>query len=684
MSTFAPDRVRNVVLLGHTGTGKTTLGEALLFTTGAISRMGRVEDGNTVADYEPEAVRRRSSVQLALLPCLWKGYKVNVIDTPGYFDFVGEVVSALRAADAAILCVAANAGVEVITEQMWERLREGRLPCLIFITKMDRENADFARTLASLQSAFGRHCVPLQVPLGAAQTFRGLVPLLPLAEGFPSEVRGVVEQGRERLVEAVAETDDALATKYLEGEPIGDQELQAALRAAVLQGKIAPVLVGSALQGRGIPELLDAIITLLPSPMECPPVEGVHPATGQKGILRADPSGPLAAFVFKTTADPYVGKLSLVRVVSGTLAPGEVFNASKGQGERVGQVFLLRGKSQEAVPAIAAGDIGVLTRLQVTGTGDTLCQRDHPLVLPGLVFPEPLYAQAVYPKTKADLDKMGPSLQRLVEEDPSLRFTRDPGTGESLLHGVGDVHLEVALNRAQRKFGVGVVVHPPKVPYRETVSTRVERVESKYKKQTGGHGHYAHIVIRIEPLPRGSGLVFAEEIVGGVVPKEFIPAVEKGVRRAAAEGVVAGYPVVDVRVVLFDGSTHPVDSASGDFEIAGYEGLRKGVLQANPVLLEPIMRLTVTVPDQFSGDVIGDLNGRRGRILGMTPLGNGKTRIEALVPMVEVQRYVLDLRSLTQGRGTFTMAFDHYEEIPPHLAQRVIEQARQAKAEAGR
>lgn len=684
MSTFSSDRLRNVVLLGHTGSGKTTLGEALLFATGAISRMGRVEDGNTVADYEPEAVRRKGSVQLALLPCVYKEHKITFIDTPGYFDFIGEVVSALRAADAAILCVAANAGVEVVTEQMWERIQAFHLPCLICITKMDRENADFSRSLASVQQAFGRHCVAFQVPIGAAQTFSGIVPLLPLPEGIPGEVRGAAEQARERLVEAIAETDDALATKYLEGETITDEELQKALKVGVLQGKVVPVLVASALQGKGVRELLDAVVGLLPSPVECPPVEATNPATGQKETLRADPSGPLAALVFKTTADPYVGKLSLFRVISGTFTPGEVFNANKGQGERVGQVFVLRGKSQEAVPALTAGDIGAVTKLQATATGDTLCNRDHPLVLPGLSFPEPLYALAVYPKTKADLDKLGSALTRLVEEDPSLRFTREPGTGEALLQGMGDAHLDVALQRAQRKFGVGLIVQTPKVPYKETVAARVDRVESRYKKQTGGHGHYAHIVVRIEPLPRGSGLEFAEEVVGGVVPKEFIPAVEKGVKRAAAEGVVAGYPVVDVRVVLFDGSSHPVDSASGDFEIAGYEGLRKGVLQANPVLLEPIMRLAVIVPEQYSGDVIGDLNGKRGRILGMAPVGNGKTQIEALVPLMEVQRYVLDLRSLTQGRGTFSMAFDHYEELPGHLAQKVIEQAKQARAEGAR
>lgn len=684
MPTVASDRLRNVVLLGHTGSGKTTLGEALLFTTGAIPRMGRVEDGNTVSDWEPEAVKRRSSVQLALLPCNWKDHKITFIDVPGYFDFSGEVHSALRAADAAVLCVAANAGVEVITEQMWERIQAHRLPCLIVITKMDRENADFARSLSSVQQTFGRHCVAFQVPIGAVHTFSGVVPLLPLPNGVPAEVKAEVEQARERLVEAIAETDDALATKYLEGETFTDAELHQALRAAVLQGKVVPVLAASALQGKGVRELLDAVLGLLPSPVECPPVEATNPSTGQKELLRADPSGPLAAFVFKTTADPYVGKLSLFRVVSGTFTPGEVFNATKGQSERVGQVFILRGKTQEAVPSLVAGDIGAVSKLQVTSTGDTLCTRDRPLVLPGLTFPEPLYSVAVYPKTKTDLDKLGPALSRLVEEDPSLRFTREPGTGETLLQGMGDAHLEVALQRAQRKFGVGLVIQTPKVPYKETVSARADRVESRYKKQTGGHGHYAHIVVRIEPLPRGSGLEFAEEVVGGVVPKEFIPAVEKGVKRAAAEGVVAGYPVTDLRVVLFDGSSHPVDSASGDFEIAGYEGLRKGVLQANPVLLEPIMRLTITVPDQFSGDVIGDLNGKRGRILGMTPLGNGKTQIEALAPLVEVQRYVLDLRSLTQGRGTFSIAFDHYEEVPPHLAQRVIEQAKQARTEGGR
>jgi len=682
MQVFASERLRNVVLLSHSGAGKTTLGEALLFTSGALSRMGRVEDGNTVSDYEPEEVKRQGSIQMTVLPCVWKEHKVNLLDTPGFFDFYGEVHSALRVVEGAVLVVSAPAGVEVGTEFLWKMVQERGLPALVFINKMDRENADFFRALESLRSAFGRRFAPLQVPIGSAGDFQGIVPLLPRPAQVPEAVASAVERAREQLVEAVAETDDALAEKYLEGEDLPDQALWEGLKKAVRAGQLVPVLCGSAVRAVGAAELLDAILDLLPSPVEVGPARARKLEGEGEVELPCNPSGPLCALVFKTTADPYVGRLSFIRVYSGTLnSDSVVWNAVKGQQERIGQLFVPRGKAQEQVPSLPAGDIGAVAKLSATGTGDTLTLRENPLLLPGVEFPQPKFTMAVYPKGKADLDKLLPSLQRLVEEDPSLRIRREPDTGEMLLEGLGDTHLEMAIQRAQRKFGVNLELRTPKVPYKETISSTVQ-VEHKYKQQTGGHGHYAHVFLRLEPMPRGSGVQFADEIVGGRVPREFIPYVEKGVRRACEEGVLAGFPIVDIKVTLYDGSYHVVDSAGMDFDIAGYFGLKKGVQQDAPILLEPIMYLKVTVPDAYTGDIIGDLNGKRGRILGMTPNGDGTTTVEAHIPLAEVQRYALDLRSMTQARGQFTMTFDHYEEVPAHLAQRIIEQAKREKAEA--
>ena len=681
MQTFSTEQLRNVVLVSHSGAGKTSLGEAMLFTAGAISRMGRTDDGNTTADYEPEAVKRSGSTQLAVLPCPWRDHKVTVIDTPGYFDFLGDAVSALRVADAAILVVAAGAGVEVGTEQMWNRVQELGLPCFIFVNKLDRENTDFLQIADSLRDSLGKGCVPLQVPLGSAQGFKGAFNLLPSPAEVPAEIQGQVGEARERLVEAVAETDDDLATKYLEGEALSDEEITAALKTAVAAGKIAPILAGSATQNVGGQELLDAILAFIPSPAQRPSVQGETSANGAESLPPAA-DGPLAALVFKTTADQYVGKLSFLRVYSGTIqSSSEVYNPNKEQAERIGQLFVLRGKDQEPVSHLVAGDIGAVGKLTVTGTGDTLGQRDRPLSLDGIKFPDSIFSQAVSPKSKADTDKLSTALNRLVEEDPSLHFGRDPLVGEAVLKGLGEIHLEVAAQRAQRKFGLNVLLETPKVPYKETLSV-VTTVEHRYKQQSGGHGHFAHINLRLEPLEHGMGLEFASEVVGGNVPREFIPAVEKGVRRACAEGVLAGYPVVDMKAVLYDGSYHPVDSATMDFDIAGYYGMKKGFMEGSPGLLEPIALLRVTTPDVYTGDLIGDLNGKRGRILGMVPQGDGTSVVEAHVPLTEVQRYALDLRSMTQGRASFTMEFDHDEPLPPNLTQRVIEQIKQEKEAA--
>lgn len=669
MQTFATEQIRNVALLSHTGAGKTTLGEAMLFVTGGVSRMGRVEDGTTTSDYEPEAVKRRSSTQLGVLPCLVDGHKVNVLDTPGYLDFVGEVVSATRVADAAALVVAANAGVEVGTALQWKRVRDAKLPSLIFVNKMDRENVEFDKVVQQIQARFGRHCVPVQVPIGAAQAFKGVVSIVPASGSAPAEMKAALDQARDRLAEAVAETDDELATKYLEEGTLSDDELGKAMRAAVMKGTIVPILAGSATQQLGVKELLQTIVSLLPSPAE------TKASTRDGKALAADAKAPMAALVFKTTADPYVGKLSFLRVYQGTLSSNAtVLNASRGQNERLGQLFVPRGKGQDLVPSLAAGDIGAVGRLAVTTTGDSLCQPDAPTVMAGLEFPAPIYTLAVSPKAKTDSDKLGPSISRLVEEDPSLVFGRDQHTSETLLSGQGDVHLDVAFQKAQRKFGLSLLSHAPRIPYHETITGNIDH-EERFKQQSGGHGHFAHIVVRLERGERGKGVEFATAVTGGAVPKEFFAYVEKGVLRASAEGVLAGFPVVDVRVVLHDGSYHPVDSAGMDFDLCGYRGFKTAFSKSNPVLMEPIAVLSVTAPDSSTGDIIGDLNAKRGRILGMTPQGDGTTLIEAEAPLSEVQRYALDLRAMTQGRGTFTLKVSRYEQLPAHLQQRVVEQA---------
>ncbi len=682
MANFTTDRLRNVALVSHSGSGKTTLAEALLLASGAISRAGRIEDGNTTGDHEPEAVRRGTSTQLSVLPCVWRDHKITMIDTPGYFDFVGDALSALRVADAAILVVAASAGVEVGTEQMWRRIRDLGLPCIVVVNKLDRENTDLETVVDGLRSTLGKECFALQLPVGVAHEFQDVLPLLPAPDAVPDDQRAAFDGARDLLVEAVAETDDDLATRFLEGEALTEDELLTSFQRAVAAGTAVPVLAASAAQGVGITGVLDAIVNLLPSPADRPSVVASAPDSEGGVELPADPAGPLAALAFKTTADPYVGKVTYLRVYSGTLTSNvEVQNVAKQQTERLGQLFSPRGKNQENVTQLVAGEIGAVGRLAATNTGDTLSMRDHPLSLGGITFPSPVYAMAVFPSTKGDTDKLGTSLARLGEEDPSLHFVRDQNTNESLLSGLGDAHLDITVQRAQRKFGVNLLLQAPKIPYRETIGS-VARVDQRFKQQTGGHGHFAHIMLRMEPADRNQGLEFASEVVGGNVPKEFISPVEKGVRRAWAEGILAGFPVVDTRAVLTDGSHHPVDSAGQDFETCGYFGAKKAFMDGNPTLLEPIAVLHVTTPDAFAGEIIGDLNSKRGHIMGMTPQGDGTTLVEASVPLAEVQRYVLDLRSMTQGRATFTTEIDHYESLPAHLVERVVEQLNKDKEAA--
>lgn len=675
------DKIRNVALISHGGSGKTSISEALLYNAKVVTRIGNIQDGNTVSDYEPEEVKRAGSIQTALTPCPWRDHKINFLDTPGYDDFVGEVISALRVVDGAVIVVAAPSGVEVGTERAWNRCEEFGLPCIFLVNKMDRENADFQRSLDSIQSQFGRKCVPFQIPIGSEQSFKGVVNLLSPPDQVPDEMVDQVKDARERLIEAVAESDDDLTIKFLDGEELSQEEIISGARKGILSGDIVPILAGSATMNLGMEELLDAVVDYLPSPLEGLPARASNPTTGDVEEVKPDADGPLAAFVFKTTADPFVGKLSVFRVYRGTLrSNSEVWNQARNQTERIGQVYELRGKTQEQAQEIGPGDLGAIAKLAATVTGDTLCQRESSIAFDPIEFPVGYYTMAVSPKTKADVDKMSMALARIVEEDPSLNMYRGQDTNETLVSGLGDTHVEVAMERVRRKFGTELELQLPRVPYKETITT-VARAEYKHKKQTGGHGQYGHVLLRLEPLERGQGFEFGQEVVGGSVPREYIPPVEKGVIKTLQEGVVAGYPVVDVKAVLYDGSFHPVDSSGICYEIAGSYAARKGVSEANPLLLEPVMKLTITVPDNFNGDVMGDINSKRGRIMGMNPQG-GETVIEAEVPQAELLRYATDLRSLTQGRGSYTVEFDHYEAVPQHITQKIVEDAKETKEAA--
>jgi len=668
--------IRNVVLLSHSGAGKTSLSEALIFNSKHVTRLGRIEDGNTVSDFEPEEVKRSSSVQTTLIACEGDGYKINYLDTPGYDDFQGEVTAALRVVESALILLAAPSGVDVGTERAWNLSKDQGLPRMFLVNKMDRENADFDRCVSEIQATFGNHCVPFQLPMGNAQDFKGIVSVIHPPADAPAEVAAELEAARERLIEAVAETDDALADRYLEGEELTSEEIAAAVRAGILNGNLVPILAASATDNLGVEECMELVREFLPSPKD-----GVKPemSSGADGF-EADANGPLAAFVFKTTADPFVGKLSVFRVYRGVFkSNSEVWNSGRENAERIGQLYLPRGKSQENVTEVSAGDIGAIGKLSETLTGDTLCLREQPVTFEPIDFPTGFYRVAVSPATKADLDKMSTSLARIVEEDPTLRYSRDPDTAESLISGLGDAQIDVAMDKIRRKFGADLKVKMPKVAYKETI-TQTIRSEYRHKKQSGGHGQYGHVIIRLEPMERTTGFEFGTEVVGGKVPREYFPSVEKGVIKAMDEGVLAGFPMVDMKAVLCDGSFHDVDSSGMSFEIAGNQAMRKGVADASPILLEPIMRLHVTVPDTYTGEVMSDLQGKRARILGMTPL-DGSTVIEAEVPQGSVQRYSQDLRSVSQGRGVYRLEFDHYDPLPPDMQVKVIEEAKRAKEE---
>ncbi len=693
MKTYDAKDIRNVLLVGHGGSGKTSLLEAMLFTSGALTRMGTVEDGSTVSDHDPDEQRRNISVSLSMAPVVWKDVKINVLDAPGTADFVGDLRYAVRAADAVIVVVSAVDGVEVQTEYAWELAVEENLPRAIFVNKLDRERADFDPVLGQLVSSFGNQVAPFELPIGKEHEFRGVADLLhekadlypdgPMAEEseWPDDLHTMADPAREKLIEAVAESDDALIEEYLENGTLPEEHVVSGAKQGFARAKLAPVLVGSATKAIGIDRLLDFIVEEFPSPAERGPVTVV--GKGGDGKERAcDPSGPSCAFVFKTVSDPFVGHITMFRVYSGRIRPDStVFDATRGAEERIGQLFTLKGKEHDTVPEVPAGDIGAVAKLSQAHTGDTWSTKDDPVQMPPVELPEPLLAYAISPKTKGDEDKLATGLARLREEDPSFRVARNEETHETVIYGMGEAHLDVQISRLKAKFGVEVNFAPAKIAYRETLRGKASAM-GRHVKQTGGHGQYAVCNIEVEPLPRGEGFVYEDKIFGGAIPSQFIPSIEKGIVKTMAEGVISGNPMVDIKVTLVDGKAHTVDSSDMAFQIAGSLAIKEAAEKCGVALLEPIVQLSVVVPEAFTGDIMGDLNSKRGKIQGMEQVGGGKQRINALVPQAEVARYVIDLRSMTGGRGAFSMTFSHYEEMPSHLAGKVIEEYKKAREEA--
>jgi len=683
MKEYQTEQLRNIALLSHGSAGKTSLAEAMLLNTGAINRLGNVNEGTTASDYDEEEIRRHISLSTSMIPCEWDGHKINVLDTPGYLDFVGEVKGAIRVVDGALILLDAAAGVEVGTDLVWGYADEQNLPRLVFINKMDRENANFQRCLDALKEKFEADFIPIQLPIGSQADFEGVVDLIAMKAYLgskaeeresPASLQSEIDDYRLQLIEAAAESEDELIVKYLEAEELTEEEIRRGLKARIADGSVVPVLCGSATANIGVQPLLQAIIEYLPSPAEVGEIVATNPATGEEETLAPNELSPLAVLAFKNLADPYVGKLTYLRVYSGLMeSDSRVFNSRSGETERIGQLYILRGKDQIPTDRIRSGDIGAVAKLGNTSTGDTLCDKGHPIVLSPPIFPSPVFSVAVHPKTKSDLDKMSTTLARLVEEDPTLHVARESATNQTILSGMGESHVDIATRRLHQKFGVNITTSVPKVPYRETI-TKTASAQGRHKKQTGGRGQFGDVYVRFEPLPRDSGFEFKDEIRGGTVPNSYIPAVEKGLREIIPKGVLAGYPTTDFLAALYYGSYHSVDSSEIAFKLAAHLAFKKGIPDAGPVLLEPIMNFTITIPEEFTGDVLGDLNSRRGRVQGMDQR-RGMAIITAQAPLAEMQRYATDLRSITQGRGIYAMEFSRYEKVPSHAAQKVIEEA---------
>jgi elongation factor G len=692
MKKYEVHRLRNIALIAHGKAGKTTLAEAMLYDAKATDRLGRVDEGTSVMDFEPEEIRRNMSINSSFHPLEWNKHKINLVDTPGDANFIIDTKNSLQIVDGAVVVIDAISGVEVTTEKVWDYAAQMHLPCLFFISKMDRERANFSQALADIQKVLSPKAIPLSLPIGAEEAFSGVIDLLSMKalqfekdlsgqfreEEIPRDLQAEAKSAREKLIEVIAESDDALLEKYLDGQTLSSEELLQGLRRGVLSRGIFPVLCGSGLRNIGIPPLLEAILHSLPSPIDRGPIKGKHPVSKTEETRKPEAEEPFSAFVFKTVADPYAGKLTLFRVWSGTLQPDStLYNANKALRERFGQILEIEGKSQKPMESAGPGDIAAVAKLKETTTWETLCDEKKPILFEGISIPVPPVSFAVEPKSKGDEEKITLSLNRLTEEDPTIRLQRDEQTKELILSGMGQVHVEVTVEKLKRKFGVEVNLKTPKIPYKETIKSTKSGIIYRHKKQSGGRGQFAEVHFELSPLPRGAGFEFQNALVGMNVPRNFVPAVEKGVIEAMQEGVIAGYPVVDVKVKFYDGKSHEVDSSEIAFKIAALMAFKKGVMEANPVLLEPIMNLEVMVPDEYMGDVIGDLNSRRGRVLGVEPRSKGQL-IKAQVPLAEVLKYAPDLTSMTSGRGSFTMEMSHYEEVPAHLSEKIIAAAKAA------
>lgn len=693
MKKYEPDAIRNIGIFSHGGEGKTSIVDAMLFLAGENNRLGSVDEGTSLMDYEPEEVERKITISSSLACFDWGKNKINLLDTPGDDNFISDAKLCMRVVDGAIIVVSAVSGVKVQTEKVWQYANEFSVAAGIFINKMDRERADFIRTVEDVQKNFkDKTCLVLQIPIGQEESFQGIVDLLSmkaylfkkdLSGGFdtadiPGEQLDLAKKYREKLVETAVEMDDEVMERYLNGDEIKPEEIEKCLKAGIFADKIVPVFCGSATKNIGINTLLDYVIKLFPPPLFKKEVEGVNPKTDEKMVREVSANQPFSAFVFKTITDPFAGKLTMFRVYSGEIHPDmSALNTLKEEKERIGQIFYLVGKKQKPAGSAGPGDIAVVAKLKETQTGDTLCDEKSPIRYEGVTVANPVISFSLQPKAKGDEDKLNTSLARLIEEDQTIKYSRDEQTKEFLLSGMGQVHIEVIIDRMKRKFGVEVELKEPKVPYKETIKGTT-KVQGKYKKQSGGKGQYGDTWLELSPKPRGEGFEFVDKIVGGAIPRQYIPAVEKGIVEAMGQGILAGYPVIDFRITLYDGSYHDVDSSEMAFKIAASMGFKKGLEMCKPALLEPIMKMEVIVPDENMGDIMGDMNSRRGKIMGVETKGNNQV-VKAVVPMAEVLRYAPDLRSMTGGRGTFTMEYSHYEEVPGQIAEKIIEAAKREK-----
>ena len=688
MAKYESNYLRNVAIVGHGATGKTSLCESFLFISGKTDRPGKVDDGTSCMDFEPEEQKRHISISAATNFFEWEKHKITILDTPGDSNFAYDTKNCLRIADGVIVVIDAVGGVEFQTEKVWEYADEYKLPRVAFINRMDRERADFVKTVESINSRLGKKATPIVLPIGKEETFKGVVDLINKkalifddlkgtykSAEIPPDMLDTVEKYRENMVEDIAESDESLMEKYLEAGELSADELKIGLKKGVISGTLVPVVCGSATKNIGVAAMIDLIITALPSPVDRGPVTGKKPGNDEAEIRNPEESAPFSALVFKTIADPYAGRLTLFRVFSGTVTSDSTFyNSTRKITERFGNIFYLEGKNQKPVESLVPGDIAAVAKLKETATGDTVCSEKFPIIFEKVVPPPTIMSFAVAPKSRGDDDKIVSSINRIIEEDPILTFHREEQTKEMILSGMGQIHIEVSIEKMKRKFGVEVTLKTPKVPYRETIKGKTN-IQGKYKKQSGGRGQFGDCWLDIEPMPRGGGFEFVDKIVGGVIPQQYRPAVEKGIIEAMSEGVLAGYPFVDVKVLLVDGSYHTVDSSEMAFKIAGSLGFKKGVLECQPVLLEPIVNLDIEIPDEYMGDVIGDLNSRRGKVLGMESKG-ANSIVKGQVPLSEILRYAPDIRSMTSGRGTFTYEHSHYEEVPPFFAEKIIAESK--------